>query len=135
MEESQTEHIRILLTETQVIEMLQYMKQKVKVGDYIVLWNLEKNKKLKEDYYISNDMVRAILLALDAKEDYRWAEKSINDNHENDIVNVYKINVSLKKKNDGNDYDVTIYIKFAHDLVDDTKKSVVIGFHEDNVIL
>lgn len=135
MEESQTEHIRILLTEAQVIEMLQYMKQKVKVGDYIVLWNLEKNKKLKEDYYISNDMVKAILLALDAKEDYRWAEKSINDTHENDIVNVYKINVSLKKKNDGNDYDVTIYIKFAHDLVDDTKKSVVIGFHEDNVIL
>ena len=57
MEESQAEHIRILLTETQVIEMLQYMKQKVKVGDYIVLWNLEKNKKLKEDYYISNENV------------------------------------------------------------------------------
>ncbi len=127
----QEDKCRILFTKAQAESILEKVQKKTKDGQYAILWHLPKNKKLIEDYQFSEQAALEIISALNVKDDYRWAEQSTHEAHKDDIINVYKICVTLRSKNDGNEYDVNLYIKFAYK--NDEEPIIFIGFHEDNV--
>ena len=101
--------------------------------DYTFDCNREKNKSFDREYNLSISKKEEILLKLE-REHYVKSEESMNKEHINDTVHIFKINEKLMPRYDElADYRlVCIYIKVTWP--EGKEPMFIISFHEDEEI-
>jgi len=121
------------MVESKPENILSHLRQTLIKGkngvDYTVIPR-DKNKELREKYFVDDSRTKEILLSLTA-EDYICSEESDNEDFPDDIVHIFIKTEKLIQRFADSFVDVNLYIKFTWPR-QNNKKLLIISFHEEN---
>ncbi|MBE5900186.1 MAG: hypothetical protein E7279_11430 [Lachnospiraceae bacterium] len=121
------------MVESKPENILSHLRQTLIKGkngvDYTVIPR-DKNKELRENFFIDDSRTKEILLSLTA-EDYICSEESDNEDFPDDIVHIFIKTEKLIQRFADSFVDVNLYIKFTWPR-QNNKKLLIISFHEEN---
>ncbi len=121
------------MVESKPENILSHLRQTITKGKYGVDYTViprDKNKELREKYYISDSKVKEILLSLTV-DDYICPKESDNEDFPDDIVHIFIKTEKLIQRFTDSFVDVNLYIKFTWPR-QNNKKLLIISFHEEN---
>ena len=116
-----------------IIEILRQTVINGKFGvDYTIIPR-DKNNELREKFLINDYKVKTILLSL-SEDDFIKTEKSTSENFPNDIVHIFKKNVSLIQRytETFDSQIIKLYIKFTWTEQIEFRNLIIISFHQWN---